>query len=333
MTVINPPEALIEQIRAGSRFLLSSHLSPDGDAIGSELGLVRVLRSLGKGAVIWNRDSAPKVYSAISGSADIHVGDQPPTGYPEAFDTAIVLECPSLDRTGLQDALSQLPILNVDHHLGNEHYGKVNWIDTAAPAVGEMIFRVARSLKVAPDAETATIFLLALVTDTGGFRYANTTQAAFEAAAALTQEGAQPERVSEILHESYPVSARRLLGEMLGTLKLHASGRAATAYLSQEMFVRTGAAESDTEGLIDYLRSVEGVQAAALVRQKSDGSIKVSLRSSGPVDIERIARSYEGGGHRNAAGFSVSHDDIDKVISTVAVQLAESLSRFDANSS
>ena len=221
----------------------------------------------------------------------------------------------------------------MDHHLGNGHYGKVNWIDTTAPAVGEMIFRIARSLKVTLDAETATTFLLALVSDTGGFRYANTTQAAFEAAAALTQAGAQPERVSEIIHESYPASARKLLGEMLGTLKLHASGRAATAYISQEMFLRTGSAESDTEGLIDYLRSIEGVQAAALVRQKKDRSIKVSLRSSGAVDIEQIARSYAGGGHRNAAGFSVSHDNIDRVISAVALQLADALALVDPKDS
>jgi phosphoesterase RecJ-like protein len=329
MTVTTPPEALLEKIRAGNRFLISSHLNPDGDAIGSELGLVKVLRSLGKGAVVWNHDPSPSVYTALSGSGSIHVGESPPAGYPEAFDLAIVLECPSLDRTGLAKAIRLLPILNVDHHLGNELYGKVNWVDTSAPAVGEMIFRVARSLNVPLDADTATTFLLALVTDTGGFRYANTTQAAFEAAAALTHEGAQPERVSEILHESYPLSARRLLGEMLGTLKIHAGGRAATAYISQEMFLKTGSSENDTEGLIDYIRSIEGVQVAALVREKADRTTKVSLRSSGVVDIERVARSHEGGGHRNAAGFSVLHNDIDKVLTEVVAELEESLEISD----
>lgn len=305
-TSAKAPEALVQRIRQGNRFLISSHLSPDGDAVGSELALARLLRRMGKGATVWNRDPAPALFRPLPGSERIHVGEEPPKGFPEVFDAAIVLECPTLDRTGLEANLEALPILNVDHHLGNSHYGAVNWVDTAAPAVGEMVFRLAHGLKVELDQETATALFLTIVSDTGGFRFSNAGVPAFEAAAALVREGAHPEQVSRWLYESQPLSALRLLCEMLQTLAVHADGRVATAYLSLDMYARAGAAPGDSEGLIDYPRSIAGVDAVALLRELSDGRFKVSLRSKGDIDIERVARQYGGGGHKNAAGFTVA---------------------------
>ncbi|HEV8241384.1 MAG TPA: bifunctional oligoribonuclease/PAP phosphatase NrnA [Thermoanaerobaculia bacterium] len=300
------PESLLAIVRQGNRFLLTSHLSPDGDAVGSELGLARVLRKLGKGAVVWNRDPTPPLYGPLPGSARIHVGEEPPAGFPEAFNAVLVLECPSLDRTGLQEKLaaSGLPIVNVDHHLGNQQYGQVNWVDTAAPALGEMIHRFAAALKVGMDEDTATCLYLALVTDTGDFRFANTTAEAFEAAAALVREGAKPETVSQWLHESRPEPSLRLLGSMLQTLERHDGGRIATAVLTREMFTRAGAGAGDSEGLVDYPRSIAGVHAVAILREVEDGKYKVSLRSRGDVDVEQVARRHGGGGHKNAAGFT-----------------------------
>jgi phosphoesterase RecJ-like protein len=303
-TTKTAPESLLSLIRQGNRFLLTSHLSPDGDAIGSELGLARILRKLGKGAVVWNRDATPPIYSPLPGAARIHSGEEPPAGFPEAFNAVLVLECPSLDRTGLEDKLVGLPLVNVDHHLGNQHYGQVNWVDTAAPALGEMVHRLAQALKVEMDEDTATCLFLTLVTDTGGFRFANATADAFEAAATLVREGAKPETVSQWLHESRPEASLRLLGAMLATLELHEEGRIATAALSEEMFARCGAAPGDTEGLVDYPRSIAGVQAVALFRQVGGDRWKVSLRSRGEVDVEQLARIHGGGGHRNAAGFT-----------------------------
>ena len=300
------PESLLALIRQGNRFLLTSHLSPDGDAVGSELGLARVLRKLGKGAVVWNRDPTPPLYGPLPGSARIHVGEEPPAGFPEAFNAVLVLECPSLDRTGLHEKLaaSGLPIVNVDHHLGNQQYGQVNWVDTAAPALGEMIHRLAGTLKVGMGEDTATCLYLALVTDTGDFRFANTTAEAFEAAAALVREGAKPETVSQWLHESRPEPSLRLLGAMLQTLERHDSGRIATAVLTREMFTKAGAGAGDSEGLVDYPRSIAGVHAVAMLREVEDGKYKVSLRSRGDVDVEQVARRHGGGGHKNAAGFT-----------------------------
>jgi phosphoesterase RecJ-like protein len=318
------PEDLLRKIRQGNRFLLTSHVNPDGDAIGSELGLARLLRKLGKGAVVWNRDVTPTVYRPLPGSERIHNGEEPPAGFPEKFDAIIVLECPSPDRTGLEAHLTALPVINIDHHLGNQHYGTVNWVDSAAPAVGEMVYRLAQGLKVALDPETAGCLYLTLVTDTGGFRYSNATAAAFEAAASLVRDGAHPEQVAQWLYESQPVAVMRLLCQMLGTLELHEGGRVATARLTQEMFQRAGAESGDSEGLIDHPRSIAGVEAVALVREREDGTHKVSLRSRGEVDVEKIARHHGGGGHRNAAGFAMTGDG-EEIRQQVAAALAAAL--------
>jgi phosphoesterase RecJ-like protein len=335
MPATKAPEDLLRKIRQGNRFLLTSHVNPDGDAIGSELGLARLLRRLGKGAVVWNLDPIPAIYRPLPGSDRVHSGAEPPAGFPEKFDSIVVLECPSLDRTGIEQHLSPgapaapggaLPIINIDHHLGNQHYGAVNWVDSAAPAVGEMVFRLAQALKVALEPEIASCLYLTLVTDTGGFRFSNATPAAFEAAAALVREGAHPEQVAQWLYESQPLAVVRLLGEMLQTLTLHHGGRIATVRLDPEMFARAGAAAGDSEGLIDTPRSIAGVDAVALVRRREDGSHKVSLRSRGEVDVEKIARHHGGGGHRNAAGYalggeaSTAHVELE-VVSEVAEAL------------
>lgn len=327
-TTTKAPEELLRRIRQGNRFLLTSHVNPDGDAIGSALGLARILRKQGKSAVVWLRDAPPSIYLPLPGSERIHVGAEAPTGFPDLFDAGIVLECPSLDRTGLEDQLPQVDLINIDHHLGNQHYGAINWVDTSAPAVGELVYRLAQGLHIQLDAETATCLYLTLVTDTGGFRFSNATPQAFEAAAALVREGAQPEQVSLWLNESQPLGSVRLLGEMLRTLELHAGGRIATVKLDPQMFERAGAGPGDAEGLIDHPRSIAGVEAVAMLKTRDDGSIKVSLRSRGEVDIEKIARLHGGGGHRNAAGFtldagaSAGADAISGILAEIEAALA-----------
>lgn len=296
------PETLLARFASDRRFLISSHTNPDGDAIGSELGLARLLHRAGKDALIWNYHPTPGVYRALPESASIHVGEEPPAGFPGGFDCAVVLECPTLDRTGLADPLSLLPLVNIDHHLGNALYGVANWVDTTAPAVGVMVAALARALGVAVDAATADCLLLALVSDTGGFRFSNATPAAFEAAAVLVREGARPEQVSQWLNESQPEGAVRLLGELLGTLELHTGGSIAVVHLTLAMFARAGAAPGDSEGLVDTPRSIAGVEAVALLRETGPDQWKISLRSRGPVDVQAVARQRGGGGHRNAAG-------------------------------
>ncbi len=322
------PERLIDRLRGGHRFLLTSHANPDGDAIGSTVAAARLLRQLGKAATVWLKDPVPRIYRALPGSELIHVGEGPPADFPRGFDQTIVMECPSTDRTGLAQLLTDLPLINIDHHLGNEQYGAVNWVDAAAPAVGEMVFRLARAMELTIDSEVANALYLTLVTDTGGFRFSNTTAATFDAAAELVREGASPETISKWLYESQPESVLRLVGEMLRTLEIHAGGRVATAWLTHEMFERTGAGAGDSEGLIDYPRSISGVEAVAVFRQLQDSSFKVSLRSRGRVDVEKIARRLGGGGHRNAAGFS-SPAAREELFAETVRKLSEAVGKSD----
>ncbi len=302
------PETLTALVGGRRRFLIVSHANPDGDAIGSEIALQRLLRRAGKEAQIWNFHPTPGTYRGLPDSASIHVGEAHPAGFPAAYDCAVVLECPTLDRTGLAGPLALLPIVNIDHHLGNGVYGVENWVDTSAPAVGVMVAALARELGITVDPETADCLLLALVSDTGGFRFSNATPAAFEAAATLVREGARPEQVSQWLNESQPEGAVRLLGEMLGTLELHAAGRLASVHLTQAMFGRAGAAAGDSEGLVDSPRSIAGVEAVVLLRETGPGQWKVSMRSRGKVDVQAVAERRGGGGHKNAAGCKVAGD-------------------------
>jgi len=323
MSTTKAPEALLAKIRQGNRFLITGHISPDGDSLGSSLGLARLLRSMGKGALIWFRDPISSVYASVPGVERIHQSPEPPGGFPERFDAIIAIECPSLERSGIEEQLAGpgLPILNIDHHLGNQHYAQVNWVDSAAPSAGEMIHRLAKTMNVALDDETANVLYMTLLTDTGGFRFSNATEAAFEASAQLVREGARPEQVSQWIYENRPLPVLRLLGEMLQTLELHQDGRIVTALLTAEMMQRAGAGVSDTEGLVDYPRTIAGVEGVALLRERPEGDTKVSLRSRGEVDVEKVARRFGGGGHKNAAGFVLEGKpsaNRDQVVSSLA---------------
>ncbi len=325
-TAANPeaaaPETVLSRLRAANRVVVTSHVNPDGDAVGSSIGMARLLRRMGKSVVIWLRDPPPRLYLPLPGVDRIHVGEEPPAAFPDSFDLAVVLECPSLDRCGLENELSRLPLLNIDHHLGNQNYGAVNWIDTASPAAGEMVFRIAGGLHAEIDVDTANALYLALFTDTGGFRFGNATPQAFEAAAALVRAGAEPATVACWLYESQPLAGILLHGELTRTIELHDGGQVATAWLRREMIERTGAGPGDSEGLIDLPRSIAGVEAVALFRELEDGGFKVSLRSRGDIDVEKVARKHGGGGHHNAAGFKSSLPAATLLADTVAALAA-----------
>ncbi len=299
------PARLLDAFRSSRRFLLSSHVHPDGDAIGSEVALARLLAGAGKSATIWNADPVPDSCLGVTADWPIHTGRTPPADYPGGYDLAVPLECPQLHRTGLEQALERLPILNIDHHMGNDGYGMVSWVDTEAPAVAEMLLRLARALDWPVDQPTATALYLGLATDTGSFRFANATQRAFEAAAELVGAGARPEQIARWVYESNSPGTVRLLAEMLDTLAFHADARVASVRLDLAMFERAGARPTDSEGLIDHPRRIRGVEAVALFRQQTEGGVKVSLRSRGDVDVGAIATKRGGGGHRNAAGCEV----------------------------
>ncbi len=300
-------DAAVAALRGASRVLITSHASPDGDAIGSELALAELAEALGCSVVVANHDQAPSNLTELPGLQRIHVGPQLPTGFPERFDLVAVLECPGLDRPGLE-GLDRLPILNLDHHKANEGYGRVNWVDEEAPAVGEMVWRMFATAGVRPSPAAATNMMVALTTDTGDFRYDNATPRAFRAAAEMVAAGARPPEIADWVHAGRSAASVRLLGEALATLGLSAKGRLAVIHVDAEAFRRAGASPADTEDIVNLPRSIAGVRVVAFLKQWQAGTVRVSLRSRGDVDVRAVAAEHGGGGHTNAAGCTVRGD-------------------------
>ncbi|HJT17715.1 MAG TPA: bifunctional oligoribonuclease/PAP phosphatase NrnA [Thermoanaerobaculia bacterium] len=290
-----------ERIRSGSNFLITSHRNPDGDALGSGLALQRLIRKLGKKAAMQVRDGFSQPLHNIPGADEVTVTDTLPRDYPNAYDAVFTMECPEVQRTGYP--VLPGPVVNIDHHLGNEMYGEINYLDLDAPSVGEMVMQINRNhLRVPLDRETAIALYVSLATDTGFFRYHNTTLRAFEAAEELVRAGAVPGDVSLWINESSPRGAIKLLGLCLTTLEITPDGKIATLQLPKKFFAEAGATPEDTEGIVNYGRMIDGVLVSALLKEIDDKSTRVSLRAKPGVDVQAVASMFGGGGHKAASG-------------------------------
>jgi phosphoesterase RecJ-like protein len=318
------PSAAVDRLRAASRALVTCHLSPDGDALGSELALVELAAALGVETVICNHDPSPASLAELPGSDRIMVADRLPADFPRDFDLAVTLECAGLDRAGFE-TLDHVPILNIDHHPANPLSGEVNYVDESAPAVGEMVWRMYRTAGVSPSADAATNCFVALSTDTGDFRYSNATPRAFHAAAEMVAAGADPARVADWVHERRNLGSIRLLGEVLQTLELTCDGRIATVFADEAAFKRSGAIPADSEDIINHPRSIAGVSAVVFFKQWEPGIVRVSLRSKGEIDVRRVAAVFGGGGHVNAAGCTIDGelDDIRRRVTAELISTVE----------
>lgn len=297
-------EEVARRLASGKRFLLTGHRNPDGDALGSALGLALALEASGKEARVVMRDGWSSAYARMPAIERVTVADSLPADWPSGWDALLTMECPEADRAGWPNLL-QGTVLNIDHHPGNTRYGAVNLVDLPAAAVGEMVADLLDLLGWPLTKDIATNLWVSLVSDTGSFRYSNTTPKALGLGARLVAAGAEPGPVAEFLFEAAPLSSLRLEALVLSTLELHAGGTVATVELPRRFFAESGAKESDTEGLVNRARGIEGVRAAALLREGDGGEIRCSLRSKGVVDIRSVAARHAGGGHRNASGCRV----------------------------
>ncbi|HPC84600.1 MAG TPA: bifunctional oligoribonuclease/PAP phosphatase NrnA [Thermoanaerobaculaceae bacterium] len=288
-----------------TRVLVVSHTAPDGDALGSALGAAEIIRALGASAVVLSRDPFPSSLGFLPGIDRVLVQAAMPKDWPDAYDLVLVLECPDLERTGFEAELRRRPIVSIDHHLPDESYGQLDYLDPEAPAVGEMLLHVADAAGVQLTPSMATCLYTALVTDTGDFRYSNATPRAFEAAARLVAAGANPSAIAEGLWGHTPARVVRLTAAILSTLELEAGGRVATVWCDAAMLQRTGATAADTENIINIPRGIDGVEVAVLLKAFNPGSVRVSLRSRDRVDVQAVASRFGGGGHRAAAGCTV----------------------------
>jgi phosphoesterase RecJ-like protein len=297
----------VERLRRARRILLTCHRNPDGDAIGSELALAELATAFGVETTIVNRDPAPATLTKLPGVERVTVAESLDESFLDGFDLVVTVECPELDRCGF-DNLADRPILNIDHHLANPAYGEVNVLDEEAPAVGEMVWNMYRAAGVTPSPDAATNTFVALVTDTGDFRYSNARPRAFTAAAEMVEAGADPPTVSEWVHDGRTAASIRLLGEALKTLRFGCDGRLASLAVDEDAFARSGADSTDTEEIINIPRAVSGVEAVVFCKQWEPGIVKVSLRSRGEVDVRSVAATFGGGGHTNAAGCTIEGD-------------------------
>jgi phosphoesterase RecJ-like protein len=313
-----------ERISRHRVFLITSHERVDGDALGSELALWGILRSLGKEAVVYNQDPTPGNYLFLPGSDRI-VHELPPL---DPFEVAFILDCGELERVGEESArIGTIPnIVNIDHHVSNGGFSDLRLIDPQASSTGELIFRLVRDMGLAVTGEMATCLYTAILTDTGGFRYGNTRPGALLTAADLVVGGADPQWISENVYEADPPAKIHLLAAVLPTLRLEEGGRIGSLTVTQKALADAGALPEHTEGFVDLPRSIRGVEISILYAELPDGRFKLSLRSKGKVNVERVARALGGGGHVNAAGCRMEGEWPDihrRVIEAIQTSAAE----------
>ena len=313
-----------ERIGRHRIFLITAHERLDGDALGSELALCHMLRNLGKEAVVYNQDPTPGKYLFLPGSEGI-VHELPPL---DPFEVAFILDCSELDRVGEESArIGTIPnLVNIDHHVSNGGFCDVRLIDPQASSTGELIFRLARDMGLAVTGEMATCLYTAILTDTGGFRYGNTRRGALLTAADLVAGGADPQWISENVYEADPPAKLRLLAATLPTLTLEEGGRVGSLVVTQKALADAGALPEHTEGFVDLPRSIRGVEISIIYAELPDGCFKLSLRSKGKVNVERVARAFGGGGHINAAGCRVEGELSEirrRVIEAIRTSAAE----------
>jgi bifunctional oligoribonuclease and PAP phosphatase NrnA len=290
-----------DDLRRHQHIAITSHVRPDGDALGSALALAWALQAIGKDARVVMRDRAPVPLNEFPGVDEIEIA----ATVPETTDAVVVLECGDLGRTGLV-GLDRFHVINVDHHPGNTGYGVVHWFDGSAAACGELVFEIITELGVAITADMATQLFVAIVTDTGSFRYAGVSPRTFAISARLLEAGADPVAVARQLFDGNTLGRLRLQGAVLQTMELYESGRVATLHLDLATLAASGADPEETDGLINLPLSVKAIQVVVFFKQAEHGQYRVSLRSKGDIDVGKVARSFGGGGHKNASGCTLT---------------------------
>ncbi len=314
-------DEVLEVFRRGSRFLLLLHLLPDGDSIGSTLALMAGLEKMGKEVTVCSHDAIPACYRFLAGSARV-VGWERVTG---SYDAAVLLDCGDLSMAGGLERIAPFTqtVMNLDHHATNSGYGDVVYLVPEAAAAGELAHRILGGLGVPLDAGMATCLYTALVCDTGSFRYSNTNGKTHRLAADLVDVGVEVARVNEELFENRSKEALDLLGIGLGRLRVGAGGRLAWTTITEEDMAAAGAGLADSEGIINYPRSLRGVDLAMLFRENGNGGVKVSFRSREGVDVAELAKQFGGGGHAKAAGcvLNGSLSEVQEVILEAAARV------------
>lgn len=314
---------VVELIENKHKFGITTHIKPDGDGVGSSLGLCWLLNSLGKTAEVIIRGEVPPAYRDLPGAEDIRDIER----IDSEYDAVFVIECSDLQRPGIAGLENEFTV-NIDHHATSEHFGTVNWIDATASAVGEMIYNLCKAIGGRVTREIAECVYMALVTDTGSFHFSNTTDRTLKVASELVKAGAKPAVISESVYNNYPWSRIELMRRVVATIQRDETGRVAWMRQTLEMKESSKAVDGDNNGFVNIPLAAREVLASVYMREVGDDKYRVSLRSKGNINVARVAEKFGGGGHNNAAGLRVEGDwDVKEreIVEAVSKAVTDSL--------
>lgn len=295
-------EEVAAALQRGRRFVLTSHINPDGDALGCSLALAELLDGLGKQVTVYNESRVPARYAYLPTAGRVS------RRLPTAFDTAVFLECPDHHRVGERvDTLMQVAttVINIDHHVSNSRYGTINYIDSSAAALGELLHPFFGHFDVPVTKAAAVALWTSLMTDTGSFRYDNTRPQTLRLAADMLEHGIDPAPIYDSVYERRSPAGLRLLGRAFTAAELIAGGRIAWVAVPHAWFRETGGTPEDLGTVAEDLRGVTGVEVSVVLREDRPGKVKVSMRSRSDADVHAIAKQFGGGGHVKAAGCTI----------------------------
>jgi len=295
---MNTLAEVLNAVQSRPRWVVTSHARPDGDAVGSVLGCVQILRAMGKQADGYLGDGLPFIYRHLPGAADLRPGPVDPARY----DGVVVLECGNLERTNLE-GLAGLFSVSIDHHETFTEFAAVNYVVPAAAATAELVYHLAQLAGVRITPDIATCLYTAMLTDTGSFCFSSTNAETFAFAREMVLAGADPAAVAQQVYFSNPASKMHLLGCALSHLQCQ--GAISWMHVSEADMLASGATEQDCEGLVNWALSIHGIEATAFFREIAGGRYRVSLRSKGRIDVARIAQTFGGGGHTCASGHDI----------------------------
>ena len=311
---------ILRVIQEGERFLVVSHSRPDGDAVGSMLAFGEILRQLGKCADLVTADRVPAIYERLPGADAVRTAIQ----VQGPYDAAILLECDGIERARLQ-GLEQFLLINIDHHITAHPYAQLNWIDCEAVSVGEMVYRFAKAAGVAINSTMATCLYTTVLTDTGGFCYGSLRGSTFDLARELVEAGADAAEIAREIYFSTPLSKVKLMAAALSTL--HCEGELAWLWITDDDMERVGANDEDTEGIANVAIGIAGIQAGVFLRALNDGTVRLSLRGKGKVNVAAIAERLGGGGHANSAGCTLA-GPLERALGQILDELRAELQPF-----
>jgi phosphoesterase RecJ-like protein len=308
---------VVEELRRRSSFVMVSHVKPDGDTLGAGLALGIALKKLGKNVAYFQEDGVPRNLRFLP-DAHLISGELPAW----RDDDTLYVFCDMSDRGRAGDTLAEIPrenVLDIDHHLGNALFGKLNLVLETECSTGSVVMRVLRELGGAIDWRSATCILAAIMTDTGGFMHSNTTPEVLDVSAELMRLGADKERITREIFGTKRVAATKLLGRIIDVMRFGHEGRYCYSYVDDAMLAQTGADGEDTEDTVNVLLGQEGVVVAALFKA-IEGELRVSLRSNGEINVQAVAGSLGGGGHFRASGLTF-HGTLHEAIAGVEAAL------------